>query len=95
MDIVIALLVVALVALLVSANEHRLRRTHHRVARLEQKLDLVMEQLGIHVPDPATDQVAALVREGKKIQAIKLYRETTGSDLLTAKNAVDRMESQV
>ncbi len=95
MDIAMALLVVVLVALLVSVNEHKLRRTNHRVARLEQKIDLVMERLGIHEPDPAMGQVAALVREGKKIQAIKLYRETTGSDLLEAKNAVDRMESEV
>ncbi|WP_093799636.1 hypothetical protein [Streptomyces sp. Wb2n-11] len=94
MDIAIALLALVLVALMVSVNEHKLRRTNHRIARLEQKIDRVMEHLGIHESDPAMDQVAALAREGKKIQAVKLYRDITGADLLEAKNAVDRLESQ-
>ncbi len=36
-------------------------------------------------------EVRRLVREGKKIEAIKLYRSAVGCDLKTAKDAVDRM----
>ncbi|MFD1273494.1 ribosomal protein L7/L12 [Streptomyces kaempferi] len=36
--------------------------------------------------------MAALVRDGKKIQAIKEYREFTGVGLKEAKDAVERME---
>lgn len=37
-------------------------------------------------------EVVALVKGGNKIEAIKVYREITGSSLLDAKNAVERLE---
>ncbi len=43
-------------------------------------------------PGPVPDEeVAALVRENKLIEAIKVYREKHGVDLRTAKNAVDKL----
>ena len=36
-------------------------------------------------------QLQTLARNGKKLQAIKLFRQATHSDLLTAKNFVDRL----
>ena len=36
-------------------------------------------------------QLQSLARNGKKIQAIRLLRQATHSDLLTAKNYVDRL----
>ena len=38
-----------------------------------------------------TLQLQALARSGHKVQAIKLLRQATHSDLLTAKNFVDRL----
>jgi hypothetical protein len=38
-----------------------------------------------------TPAVVDLVRRGKKIQAIKLYREMTNLDLKTAKNVIDHL----
>ncbi|MET3810499.1 hypothetical protein [Arthrobacter sp. UYEF3] len=38
-----------------------------------------------------TFQLQALARSGHKVQAIKLLRQATRSDLLTAKNYVDRL----
>jgi ribosomal protein L7/L12 len=35
--------------------------------------------------------VVMLARSGKKIEAIKRYRELTNADLKTAKNVVDRI----
>lgn len=52
------------------------------------------------VSDPPTSQpstgltdadVARLVALGRKIDAIKLYRSLHGTDLKTAKDAIDRM----
>lgn len=40
-------------------------------------------------PDDAA--VAALAKDGRLIEAIKLYRETYGGDLASAKDAVDRL----
>ncbi len=41
----------------------------------------------------ATGDILDLIQRGKKIEAIKLYRQQNpGSDLLTAKNAVEQME---
>ena len=42
---------------------------------------------------PPSDEVLALVREGRKIQAIKLYRERTGVGLREAKGAVEALQS--
>lgn len=39
--------------------------------------------------DPITPEIAAAIRAGRKIEAIKLYRETHGVGLKEAKDAVD------
>ena len=39
-------------------------------------------------PDPSPD-ILSLLREGQKIEAIKLYREQTGAGLKEAENAVE------
>ncbi len=38
---------------------------------------------------PITDEMAELINAGQKLEAIKLYRETYGADLLNAKEAVE------
>ena len=50
---------------------------------------------GIQPPpsDELDQRVRALLDQRQKIQAIKLYREETGSGLLDAKNAVEALES--
>ncbi|WP_227980756.1 hypothetical protein [Nocardia spumae] len=71
--------------------------------RLEHKLDLILAHLGI--PDsaalpgyPALDygEIDALLSRGKKIQAIKIYRELVpGTGLAEAKRAVEAREGRV
>lgn len=73
-----------------------------RLAALEEKVDRLLAHFGLDdaaavlTPDDrlpmAQAQVATLVQAGKKIQAIKLYRQLTGANLKTAKDAVDEME---
>ena len=64
-----------------------------RLDRLEWKVDLILNHLGIHPPAAGvTDGIAELLAEGRKIEAIKLYRERTGVGLKEAKDAVDRLQ---
>jgi len=70
-----------------------------RLDRLERKVDFLLRELNLvereeaaflaFVPDLA--EVAVLVRQNRKIEAIKLYRELTGVGLKEAKEFVDRL----
>jgi ribosomal protein L7/L12 len=82
---------VMVVALGTSATDRRLTRVDRRLARVEQKLDAIAGHLGVAVAEPEFAEVTALLREGKKIQAIKVYRERTGAELKEARDAVERM----
>jgi ribosomal protein L7/L12 len=74
-----------------------------RLQAVEAKLDAIIAHLGIGgaaaaspTPFPPTDPrampaVMDLIRRGKKIQAIKHYRELTGVGLKEAKEAVERV----
>ncbi len=68
-----------------------------RVRRLEQLVEAIAGQMGVDVGDPLgansseMEEIRRLVVAGEKIQAIKLYRECTGSGLKDALDAVDRM----
>ncbi|MFE7773506.1 ribosomal protein L7/L12 [Streptomyces sp. NPDC057445] len=93
MDIAVLLLLIVVVGILSGSLETRLSRMDRKLSRLERKVDLVLDHLGIHETDPQLDQVAALVREGKKIEAIKVHRKITGDGLKEAKDAVERLEA--
>ena len=74
-----------------SASRTRAQVTR-RLDRLEDKVDLLLKQAGLEEPPaPRQDEVVALARAGKKIEAIKVYREATGAGLREAKEAVERL----
>ena len=85
------MLVVVLVVLgWISESGYR-RRQQRSLDKLQAKLDLVMAQLGVVVPEPeGIADVDALIRADRKIEAVKRYRELTGDGLLEARTAVDR-----
>lgn len=62
--------------------------------RIESKLDQLLAQSaprgGAQAPDPYTE-VRASLANGRKIEAIKIYRELTGVGLKEAKEAVEAM----
>lgn len=72
------------------AASHR-RRTAVRLASIEKKLQVIMEHLDIAEPEPHLPEVIANLEEGQKIQAIKAYRDATGSGLAEAKQAVEQI----
>jgi hypothetical protein len=59
--------------------------------RIERKLDLIMARLEIDDVRPELSEVTDLIGRGKKIAAIKAYREATGASLREAKDAVDEL----
>ncbi|MGC3004031.1 ribosomal protein L7/L12 [Streptomyces sp. G35A] len=88
----IALLFLTVVVLLgILTVQSGLSRTDRRIARVERKVDQVLAHLGIDEDLPRRDEIERLVREGRKVQAIKVYREATGAGLAEAKEAVDRL----
>ncbi|MFB8174947.1 ribosomal protein L7/L12 [Streptomyces sp. NPDC055966] len=93
MDIVELFLVLGLFAG-IAAVQSRLSGMDKRLVRIERRLALVADRLGLEESDEERaqrDRVEALVREGKQVAAIKAYREMTGAGLKEAKDAVDRM----
>ena len=76
----------------------RLNRLENRVAFLFQELGLEekyqVEMAQITLQSGMAD-IIALLRMNKKIEAIKLYRQKTGTGLAEAKNAVDNMEGLI
>ena len=63
-----------------------------RIERLERHVRMLAERTGVGIEDPASEvdpEVVALVREGKRIHAAKLYAERTGCDFMTAQRVVN------
>lgn len=66
-----------------------------QLIRIEQKLDLILQHLGLALPEQTpsglSPEVQALCRDpNNKIQAIARYRQETGCSLVEAKAAVER-----
>ena len=69
-------------------------RFNFRLARLERRMDAIAAHVGLP-PEPVpvgVDEVLALLEDGKKIPAIKRYRELTDAGLREAKDAVEEIE---
>jgi hypothetical protein len=88
--VVIILLLGALVLLGLSTSRSADQaRTAARLTAIERRLSLIMEHLGVADPQPHLAPVRAELARGRKIEAIKAYREITGAGLREAKEAVD------
>jgi ribosomal protein L7/L12 len=73
-------------------------RLERKIDRLERKLDLIIKHLGIAGPKLAFGftEIDELIQQGKKIQAIKVYREfDRAASLKEAKDAIEERERQV
>ena len=69
-----------------------------RLALLEAKVEFLTRSTGVVMPSDADllgggmpAEVVSIWQTGNKIEAIKRYREITGSDLGTAKAAIDAL----
>ena len=65
-----------------------------RLAKLEAKIDLIMKHLGVQEFDAdlhLQGSIEKLIGEGKKIKAIKLYRDESRVGLKEAKDKIDQI----
>ncbi len=76
-------------------NDQEIYALKQQVKRLEHQVAFLLDHLRLDFPeemDPGiTSEVMALVREGRKIDAIRLYREITGADLKAAREVIDTL----
>lgn len=76
----------------------RLNELAQTVARLERKVDFILQHLDLDyveqdqpVSSPYVAEVQTLLQAGKLIEAIKVYRAATGLGLAEAKAAVEAL----
>jgi hypothetical protein len=84
----------AAVALTSSFRSARTPSLDRRLARIQRQLDLIMQRLEIEEPESPMPGVVAELEQGRKINAIKIYREQTGAGLAEAKAAVEMIASE-
>ena len=65
------------------------------VNELEDRLKFIYRRLNIEYVDPNSDpvlshQVQEALRRSNKIEAVKIYRELTGTGLAEARDAIDK-----
>ena len=62
-----------------------------RVRALEEQVELLCKSTGtpfkIALPD-VPPEVRALIENGKRVEAVKLYRQLTGADLVAASKVI-------
>lgn len=63
-------------------------RLKERVAHLERLLKASEETIDLAL----SDSERALLAQGRKLEAVKAYRDRTGTDLKSAKEAIDAVE---
>ncbi|MGG8405342.1 hypothetical protein ACM614_01530 [Streptomyces sp. 12297] len=92
MGFFILFVVIIAASSVISALTVRIRAVERKADRLDRRLGLVLHHLGIEEPEPdGLGRVRELVREGKTIEAIKVYRSVTGAGLREAKEAVEAL----
>lgn len=75
--------------------EEQIYQLKQQVARLERQVAFLMQALRLEYtdrPDPVSPEIRDLLSRGKKIEAIKLYRESTGASLKAAKDFIESLE---
>lgn len=68
------------------------RRLAERLERIEQQVARISEHLGLAFAEGTggvPDDVVALARAGRRVEAIKLYGTLTGADISTATSVVN------
>lgn len=63
-------------------------RLKERIAHLERLLKASEETIDLAL----SESERALLAQGRKLEAVKAYRDRTGTDLKTAKQAIDAVE---
>jgi len=77
-------------------TETEIQQLRSRINELEDRLKILYRHLNLEYSDSASDpllspQIQTAIRNGNKIEAIKIYREMTGIGLAEAKAVIDKV----
>jgi hypothetical protein len=77
-------------------DDQMIFRLQERINELEKRIDFLYDRMNLphNLDFSGNPQLIAAIQKGDKIEAIKVYRMLTNSDLSTAKTAVESMWSQ-
>jgi ribosomal protein L7/L12 len=93
MDIFVIFAVLVAAGSITGSLTLRIRAVERKADRLDRRLGLLLDHLGVEEPETeGLDEVRELVRQGKDIDAVRVYRRRTGAGLREAKRAVDALE---
>lgn len=81
---------IVLGVLLLAGISTAIGRLRNDIKHTDSTLDKVEKEIGVS-GQPLDDEIKALILEGKKIKAIKRYREVTGVGLKEAKDYIDKL----
>ena len=76
---------------------HRELEIGDRLARLEKKVDFLLRELGLQEKEraapsrPDLEDIKDLLRSGNKLEAVRRYRDRTGTSLAEATKAVEEI----
>lgn len=84
------IILISMGALLLLSISNAMTQLRNDIKQTNSVLEKIAKQLGVPEP-PVDDEIKTLVAEGKKIRAIKRYREITGVGLKEAKDYVDKL----
>jgi len=92
MDNFLLLLGMFIVFLLITLSiDLKVSRVDARLSKMQKQLDQLMKASGI--PEPVVnEQLRDLIRQGKKIEAVKLARQSFGYSLVEGKHYIDVLE---
>jgi len=80
-----------------SRYDNEILELRQRIAKLESQMAFIFKHQGINYREEpnqvVSPEIINLMRQGKKIQAIKLYRQETGVGLREAKEFVESLEA--
>ncbi len=82
--------------------QQRLNRLAQDMGRLERKTDFILRPLQLEYVDKPEDSISAdlvevyaLLKQGKKVEAIRAYRQRTGANAAAAITEVEKLEGEI
>ncbi len=85
---------IVLAILLLSGISTAINQIRNDIRHTNRILEKIAKQIGVAEP-PIDDEIKNLVEEGKKIKAIKIYRQATGVGLKEAKEYIDLLSEKL
>jgi len=79
-------------------SDEEITRLRVRIGELEDRIEFLYKKLGIEYidnPRMANAKLIELIKQGKKLEAIKVYHELYNSGLAEAKKAIDDLETKL